>query len=64
MDKIFRRYLPERNPTGAYLPGVPLRDLTRADYDALPDWLKVSVDRVPFYAAPRAETRPEPPAKE
>lgn len=59
MDEIIRTYVPELNPTGAYLPGVPLRDLTRAEYDALPVWLQRSVDRAPFYVA-----APDMPAKE
>ena len=52
MDEIVRVYVPEANPQGAFLPGVPLRDLTRREYEALKPWMQRSVDAAPFYAVP------------
>jgi hypothetical protein len=44
------RYYDEKaNPTGAGLPGVPLRDLSAEEFEALPVWLQYSVDAQPFY---------------
>lgn len=52
------RYYDEKaNPTGATLPGVPLRDMTAEEFEALPVWLQYSVDAQPFYrktALPKA----------
>lgn len=48
-DPIARYYEASKNPDGAFLPGVPLRDLTLAEFDALPVWLQLSVDASPFY---------------
>lgn len=52
-----RHYDQAKNPDEASLPGVPLRDLTTAEFDALPKWLQESVDAAPFYrktAPPKA----------
>lgn len=48
-ESIARHYDESKNPDGASLPGVPLRDLTAAEFDALPAWLKESVDALPYY---------------
>lgn len=60
MSAIARYYIAEKNPDGAFLPGVPLRDLTAEEYDALPVWLQLSIDASDFYRAtkPRTETAP------
>ena len=50
-----RYYDADKNPDGAALPGVPLRDLTDAEFDALPTYLQRSVDTAPFYR----KTKPE-----
>lgn len=46
---IARYYVPDRNPTGASLPGVPLADISEEQYDAFPAWLQLSIDAVGFY---------------
>lgn len=51
--KIARYYDEAKNPDGAGLPGVPLRDLTEEEYAALPEWLQQSVDNLPFYRRTR-----------
>lgn len=48
-DAIARYYDPSKNPDGGMLPGVPLANLTEAQYDALPTWLQASVDASPMY---------------
>ena len=56
-----RYYDPSKNPDAAALPGVPLRDLTDAEFEALPLWLQYSVDAQPFYrkTAPKAAAKEE-----
>jgi hypothetical protein len=51
---IARVYHADRNPSGASLPGVPLSDLTEADFSELPEWLQISVDATGFYDKPEA----------
>lgn len=65
MSTIARYYDEARNPEGAFLDGVPLRDLTEEEFAALPAWLQASVDASPLYrkSRPRAE-RAEPAAEE
>lgn len=46
---IVYRYNPDMNPDGAVLDGVPLRDLTAEDVDALPAHLQRSVADCLFY---------------
>lgn len=46
---IAYRYLADRNPAGAYLPGVPLADLTADDVAAMPAWLQASIVACPYY---------------
>lgn len=56
-----RYYDAGKNPDGAFLPGVPLRDLTDDELAALPPHLQAGVAAAPFYrttkpkAAPAAE---------
>jgi len=53
------RYYDEKaNPTGAGLPGVPLRDLTAEEFEALPTWLQYSVDAQPFYRKTAPQSKP------
>ena len=42
-------YNPARNPDGAALIGVPLRDLTEADMDDMPAHTVKSIDESPLY---------------
>lgn len=46
---IARHYDESKNPYGSFLPGVPLRDLTDEEYDALTDADKAAVDASPMY---------------
>lgn len=64
---IARFYDESKNSDGAFFPGVPLRDLTDADWDALPQRLRESADASPMYrkTKPPSETAPlKAPAKE
>lgn len=49
MNEIFIRYDGEKNPQGQYMPGLPLADMTRAEYDALSDDTRKWVDAQAFY---------------
>lgn len=42
-----------RNPEGAFIEGVPLRDLTAAEFVTLPEWLQRSVEVCWFYVRTR-----------
>ena len=46
---IARHYDASKNEEGAALPGVPLRDLTEAEFAAYPQWLQDSIDAASFY---------------
>ena len=50
-DTVVYTYVAERNIDGAYLPGVPLRDLTQGDLDSLPQWILPSIAAAPYYVA-------------
>ena len=52
-------YDPSKNPGGASLDGVPLRDLTEEEFAELPNWLQASVDATPFYR----KTKPRHPSE-
>jgi hypothetical protein len=52
-------YDPSKNPGGASLDGVPLRDLTDDDLAALPKWLLASVEACGFYTT-EVSHEPEP----
>lgn len=60
MSEIARYYEEGKNPDGGMLPGVPLRDLTKAEFDALPVWLQLSIDASPFYRKTRPPTQTAP----
>lgn len=47
-------YNPLKNPTGAFLDGVPLSDIDEATWDALPDHVQADVRGCPFYAGTTA----------
>jgi hypothetical protein len=57
-DAIARYYDDSKNPDGGGFPGVPLRDLTESEFEALPEWLQQSVDASPLYR----KTKPRPEA--
>ncbi len=57
-SKIARYYDEKANPEGAALPGVPLRDLTTEEFDALPEWLQRSVDAQPMYRKTAPPSKP------
>ena len=54
-------YDASKNPEGACLDGVPLRDLTDDELAELPAWLRSSVEASPFYTteAPALEINPD-----
>lgn len=62
-EPIARYYDPTKNPEGATLPGVPLRDITESEWGAIPDWLKPSIDACSFYLKTKAKAA-QPAAKE
>lgn len=47
-------YHPAQNTENASLPGVPLANMTEAEFNALPLWLKVSLCGCPFYTVPQS----------
>ena len=53
-------YDASKNPDGASLPGVPLRDLSAEDLSAMPDWLQRSIDASAMYR----KTKPSAPAQQ
>ena len=61
MSTIARYFDPSKDE-GGYLPGVPLRDLSQEEYDALPEWLQRSVDINPMYrkTPTREPSKPAP----
>lgn len=48
-----------KNPDGVHLDGVPLRDLTRVEFEALPEKWKTAVIQQPFYVAVKPATKKE-----
>ena len=68
MSTIAFYYNPARNPDGAALIGVPLRDLTEADVDDMPAHTVKSIDESPLYRktkppAIKADTEETPAAR-
>jgi hypothetical protein len=55
---ITRYYDESKNPEGAALPGVPLRDLEDEEFASYPAWLQDSIDAWAAYrkTKPRADT--------
>ncbi len=69
--KVARYYEPAKNPDRAFLSGVPLRDLSDDEWEALPQHLQRSVDALEFYrktkppsAAPALPDRAAPATEE
>lgn len=58
-DQIARYYRADKNEAGAAFPGVPLRDLTDAEFEALPEHLQRDVDASELYQ----KTKPKPRAQ-
>jgi len=56
-DAIAFRYDEKKNPQGAFLAGVPLRDLTTAEFEELPEWLQRSVKATDFYVEVKVATK-------
>lgn len=50
-DELAFVYDASQNPQGEHLDGVPLRDLTRAEYGELPEVWQRAVTAVPYYVA-------------
>jgi hypothetical protein len=48
-ESIAYYYLADKNPEGGTLPGVPLADLTQAQFDAYPPWLQASIAALDCY---------------
>ena len=62
-----RYYNEDKDDGSQHIYGVPKRDLTDAEYDALPKWLQAQVDASPLYrktAPPKAVGRAEKPVDE
>ena len=61
-------YDADANPNGLSYPGVPLTDLTKEQYEAMPKWIQKSVDASDFYRKTRprkaAASDNEAPAEE
>lgn len=47
---MFFIYHEERNPDGAFIDGVPLQDIDRDTWGAMPEHVQASVRACPFYA--------------
>lgn len=60
-NEIIFKYLPNKNLKGRALTGVPLSDLTQAQFDAMPRWIQKSVSGCEFYQA--VDAKPAPKAK-
>ena len=58
---IVRFYDASKNPDGAFFPGVPLRDLTEDEWQALDKRMQQSVDAAPFYVKTKPPKPPTPP---
>ena len=61
-DKPYVEYDAKKNKEGATLPGVPLADMTRHEFMALPEWLRDSVRACEFYTV--ADTKRKTATKE
>lgn len=59
-ETIARYYDASKNPDEAFFPGVPLRDLTSDEFDALPAHLQASLDASPFYRKTKPPTTTTP----
>lgn len=48
-ETYVRIYIEAKNEAGAYIPGVPLRNLTLSDWERIPEHLRDAVDACEFY---------------
>lgn len=48
-EQIAFIYDPDKNPDKTWVDGVPLRDLSKAEFDALPKRLQAAVKQQPYY---------------
>lgn len=53
MNQLAFRYDESKNTRGAFIAGVPLRDLTTAEFDELPNHLQRSIEAAEFYVDAR-----------
>lgn len=53
---VARYYDESKNPDGAHFGGVPLRDLTEEEFEALPAWQQAEIDASEMYR----KTNPKP----
>lgn len=56
-DKILYYYHADKNPSGAFYPGVPLDDLTEDQFNAQPDWIKAAIED--YSVSPYRKTKPQ-----
>lgn len=59
MDDIAFHYDATKNKQGSWLDGVPLRDLTTAEYGALPAVWQQAVIQQPYYVPVKKTTKKE-----
>lgn len=58
-------YFDSSKDEGGEFPGVPKRDLTQDEFDALPKWLQASVEASPMYRKTAIrKAKPETPHEE
>lgn len=55
-SKYARWYVPELNKEGLHFPDVPLDAITKARWEALPAWVRKSVDESGFYSKTKPGT--------
>jgi len=60
-NEIIFKYLPGKNPKNQMLTGVPLDDISQAQFDAMPRWVQRSVAGCEFYRS--VDAKPAPKAK-
>jgi hypothetical protein len=60
-EAIARYYDATKNPDQAFFPGIPLRDLTQDEWDALSDRMRESIDAAPFYRKTKPPAAPASP---
>lgn len=54
-----RYYDEAKNTEGRFIPGVPLRDITQDEYEALPKHLQRSVDAADIYRKTKPKSEPK-----
>lgn len=61
-DEIVFTYDAKKNPEGTWIDGVPLRDLTKAEFKSLKPHLQAAVKREAYYVAAEKAQRDAGPA--